>query len=33
MAIEKDGSLGAWGGKKFEGLGSRDVDERYYTGF
>ena len=25
MSIAKDGSLGAWGGKKYEGLGSRDV--------
>ena len=23
---EKDGSLGGWGGKKYEGLGSRDVN-------
>lgn len=25
MAVGSDGSLGAWGGKKYEGLGSRDV--------
>ena len=33
MALEKDGSLGVWGGKKFEGLGSRDVVEKLYSGF
>jgi hypothetical protein len=25
MIVEEDGSLGAWGGKKYEGLGSRNV--------
>lgn len=26
FGTEKDGSLGAWGGKKYEGLGMRDVN-------
>lgn len=25
FGTEKDGSLGAWGGKKYEGLGMKDV--------
>lgn len=25
FGTEKDGSLGTWGGKKYEGLGMRDV--------
>lgn len=25
LGTEKDGSMGAWGGKKYEGLGMRDV--------
>jgi hypothetical protein len=25
LGTEKDGSLGGWGGKKYEGLGMRDV--------
>lgn len=25
MTVKEDGSLGAWGGKKYEGLGSQNV--------
>lgn len=26
MTVREDGSLGAWGGKKYEGLGSQNVN-------
>lgn len=30
MTVSKDGSLGSWGGTKYEGLGSRDVQYLIY---